>query len=165
MFSLQTLFILLPFFLINFFFFYSFLLIFYSFTLVILIYPGIFHWSRTVLIIPLFFILIALFFFLIPSFLSLYPYFLSSYPFSFYSNIVIFPATSLFSYTLTLIFILLTIISWYLGINLEETLSTLDYAHRAKNIQNKPEVSRYLSWKINCYYCFLFKISGLARIL
>ena len=28
----------------------------------------------------------------------------------------------------------------YSGINLEETLSTLDYAHRAKNIQNKPEV-------------------------
>ena len=27
-----------------------------------------------------------------------------------------------------------------LGINLEETLSTLDYAHRAKNIQNRPEV-------------------------
>jgi hypothetical protein len=26
------------------------------------------------------------------------------------------------------------------GINLEETLSTLDYAHRAKNIQNRPEV-------------------------
>ena len=25
---------------------------------------------------------------------------------------------------------------------LEETLSTLDYAHRAKNIKNKPEVSR-----------------------
>ena len=24
---------------------------------------------------------------------------------------------------------------------LEETLSTLDYAHRAKNIKNKPEVS------------------------
>lgn len=33
------------------------------------------------------------------------------------------------------------------GINLEETLSTLDYAHRAKNIQNKPEVNQKLSKK------------------
>ena len=31
------------------------------------------------------------------------------------------------------------------GINLEETLSTLDYAHRAKNIQNKPEVNQKMS--------------------
>jgi len=31
------------------------------------------------------------------------------------------------------------------GINLEETLSTLDYAHRAKNITNKPEVNQKLS--------------------
>ena len=92
------------------------------------------------------------FFILIPLFLSLYPYFLSLYPFSLYSHTVIFPATSLFSYT-----------SWYLGINLEETLSTLDYAHRAKNIQNKPEVSRFLSWKLNCYHCFLFKIKDLVR--
>lgn len=29
---------------------------------------------------------------------------------------------------------------------LEETLSTLDYAHRAKNIKNKPEVSTW--WNI-----------------
>ncbi len=27
---------------------------------------------------------------------------------------------------------------------LEETLSTLDYAHRAKNIRNKPEVSYFI---------------------
>jgi len=33
------------------------------------------------------------------------------------------------------------------GINLEETLSTLDYAHRAKNITNKPEVNQKLSKK------------------
>ena len=31
------------------------------------------------------------------------------------------------------------------GINLEETLSTLDYAHRAKNITNKPEVNQKMS--------------------
>ena len=31
------------------------------------------------------------------------------------------------------------------GINVEETLSTLDYAHRAKNIQNKPEVNQKMS--------------------
>jgi kinesin family protein 11 len=28
--------------------------------------------------------------------------------------------------------------------SLEETLSTLDYAHRAKNIKNKPEVSCFI---------------------
>ncbi|XP_042224121.1 kinesin-like protein KIF11-A [Homarus americanus] len=33
------------------------------------------------------------------------------------------------------------------SINLEETLSTLDYAHRAKNIQNKPEVNQKLNKK------------------
>ena len=33
------------------------------------------------------------------------------------------------------------------GINLEETLSTLDYAHRAKNITNKPEVNQRMSKK------------------
>ncbi|KAF7993833.1 hypothetical protein HCN44_011102 [Aphidius gifuensis] len=31
------------------------------------------------------------------------------------------------------------------GINLEETLSTLDYAHRAKNITNRPEINQKLS--------------------
>ena len=31
--------------------------------------------------------------------------------------------------------------------NLEETLSTLDYAHRAKNITNRPEVNQKLSKK------------------
>jgi len=30
-------------------------------------------------------------------------------------------------------------------INLEETLSTLDYAHRAKNITNRPEVNQKIS--------------------
>ena len=33
------------------------------------------------------------------------------------------------------------------GINLEETLSTLDYAHRAKNITNKPEINQRMSKK------------------
>ena len=32
-------------------------------------------------------------------------------------------------------------------INLEETLSTLDYAHRAKNITNKPEINQKLTKK------------------
>merc|ERR1719317_1507504 len=32
-------------------------------------------------------------------------------------------------------------------INLEETLSTLDYAHRAKNITNKPELNQTISKK------------------
>lgn len=31
--------------------------------------------------------------------------------------------------------------------NLDETLSTLDYAHRAKNITNRPEVNQKLSKK------------------
>ncbi len=31
--------------------------------------------------------------------------------------------------------------------NMEETLSTLDYAHRAKNITNRPEVNQKLSKK------------------
>lgn len=31
--------------------------------------------------------------------------------------------------------------------NLEETLSTLDYAHRAKNITNKPEINQKLTKK------------------
>ena len=33
------------------------------------------------------------------------------------------------------------------SLNLEETLSTLEYAHRAKNIVNKPEVSQKLTKK------------------
>lgn len=33
------------------------------------------------------------------------------------------------------------------SVNLEETLSTLEYAHRAKNIQNKPEVNQKLNKK------------------
>lgn len=32
--------------------------------------------------------------------------------------------------------------------DLEETLSTLDYAHRAKNIQNKPEINQRLTKKV-----------------
>jgi len=31
------------------------------------------------------------------------------------------------------------------SINLEETLSTLDYAHRAKNITNRPEINQKLT--------------------
>lgn len=33
------------------------------------------------------------------------------------------------------------------SINLEETLSTLDYAHRAKNITNRPEINQKFSKK------------------
>ncbi|NXQ00503.1 KIF11 protein, partial [Vidua macroura] len=33
------------------------------------------------------------------------------------------------------------------SVNLEETLSTLEYAHRAKNIMNKPEVNQKLTKK------------------
>lgn len=33
------------------------------------------------------------------------------------------------------------------SINLDETLSTLDYAHRAKNITNRPEINQKLSKK------------------
>lgn len=33
------------------------------------------------------------------------------------------------------------------SINLEESLSTLDYAHRAKNITNRPEINQKLSKK------------------
>lgn len=33
------------------------------------------------------------------------------------------------------------------NINLEETLSTLDYAYRAKNITNRPEINQKLSKK------------------
>ena len=31
------------------------------------------------------------------------------------------------------------------SINMEETLSTLDYAHRAKDIRNRPEVNQKIS--------------------
>lgn len=31
--------------------------------------------------------------------------------------------------------------------NVEETLSTLDYAHRAKNITNRPEINQRLTKK------------------
>lgn len=33
------------------------------------------------------------------------------------------------------------------SINIEETLSTLDYAHRAKNITNRPEINQKFSKK------------------
>lgn len=33
------------------------------------------------------------------------------------------------------------------NMNIEETLSTLDYAHRAKNITNRPEINQKLSKK------------------
>ena len=33
------------------------------------------------------------------------------------------------------------------SVNLEETLSTLDYAHRAKHITNRPEINQKLSKK------------------
>ena len=33
------------------------------------------------------------------------------------------------------------------SVNLDETLSTLDYAHRAKNITNRPEINQKLSKK------------------
>ncbi len=43
--------------------------------------------------------------------------------------------------------------------NLEETLSTLDYAHRAKNITNRPEVNQKLSKKalikVSCTLSFV----------
>ena len=44
---------------------------------------------------------------------------------------------------------------------LEETLSTLDYAHRAKNIKNKPEVliSFFFFWISQSYWCFIFSDS------
>lgn len=42
---------------------------------------------------------------------------------------------------------------------LEETISTLDYASRAKNIKNRPEVSYncfcYLTLIARCSFCFL----------
>lgn len=35
----------------------------------------------------------------------------------------------------------------HISFSLQETLSTLDYAHRAKNIQNKPEINQKLTKK------------------
>ena len=47
--------------------------------------------------------------------------------------------------------------------NLEETLSTLDYAHRAKNITNRPEVNQKLTkkalLKVRAHFYFRFFIS------
>ena len=57
--------------------------------------------------------------------------------------------------------------------NLEETLSTLDYAHRAKNITNRPEINQRLTKKalikvrgndgeITLISCLLQEKEGLA---
>ena len=43
--------------------------------------------------------------------------------------------------------------------NIEETLSTLDYAHRAKNITNRPEINQRLTKKA------LIKVSALSLSL
>ena len=44
--------------------------------------------------------------------------------------------------------------------NIEETMSTLDYAHRAKNITNRPEINQKLSKKALIKVCrLLYKIS------
>ena len=53
------------------------------------------------------------------------------------------------------------------SINLEETLSTLDYAHRAKNIQNKPEVNQKISKKEKLKVRFLryFYFEYLANLI
>ena len=45
------------------------------------------------------------------------------------------------------------------SVNLEETLSTLDYAHRAKDIQNKPEVNQKLNKKELIGVSFLYSYS------
>ena len=42
-------------------------------------------------------------------------------------------------------------------VNLEETLSTLDYAHRAKNITNRPEVNQKLTKKAMMKVCKSFQ--------
>lgn len=41
--------------------------------------------------------------------------------------------------------------------NIEETLSTLDYAHRAKNITNRPEINQKLSKKALIKACYFKK--------
>ena len=43
-------------------------------------------------------------------------------------------------------------------VNLEETLSTLDYAHRAKNITNRPEVNQKLTKKAMMKVCKSFQL-------
>lgn len=47
--------------------------------------------------------------------------------------------------------------------NLEETLSTLDYAHRAKNIQNKPEINQRLCKKTMLKVWLHFMIESFNR--
>ena len=50
--------------------------------------------------------------------------------------------------------------------NLEETLSTLDYAHRAKNITNRPEVNQKLTKKALLKVILLLLLSKyLSRVL
>lgn len=44
--------------------------------------------------------------------------------------------------------------------NLEETLSTLDYAHRAKNITNRPEVNQKLTKKALLKVAFNYHFSN-----
>lgn len=41
---------------------------------------------------------------------------------------------------------------------LEETLSTLDYAHRAKNIKNKPEVDSCFCGNGNVFSCIEIRV-------
>ena len=47
--------------------------------------------------------------------------------------------------------------------NYEETLSTLEYAHRAKNIQNKPEINQRLSKKLHLAVSRFLNSTVLAR--
>ena len=48
--------------------------------------------------------------------------------------------------------------------NIEETISTLDYAHRAKNIRNRPEVNQKMSKK-SLLRDYLSEIERLRRDL
>lgn len=49
--------------------------------------------------------------------------------------------------------------------NMEETLSTLDYAHRAKNITNRPEINQRLSKKtlIKVQYMYIYTILEVVK--
>ena len=49
--------------------------------------------------------------------------------------------------------------------NLEETLSTLDYAHRAKNITNRPEVNQKLTKKALLKVILFLLSKYLSRVL
>lgn len=48
--------------------------------------------------------------------------------------------------------------------NVEDTLSTLDYAHRAKNIQNRPEINARLN-KNDLVRCYNEELERLRRDL